>query len=83
MTQIDLELKSMAKSALREYISSRGAIDWEQRRYEIAKDVLCVLGIVLGMLPVLKIDSVMILMVPSILPMHSSRNFGKEVRNEP
>ena len=30
----------MAKSALREYISSRGAIDWEQRRYEIAKDVL-------------------------------------------
>ena len=41
MTQIDLELKSMAKSALREYISSRGAIDWEQRRYEIAKDVLC------------------------------------------
>lgn len=41
MTQIDLELKSMAKSALREYISIRGAIDWEQRRYEIAKDVLC------------------------------------------
>mgnify|MGYP004563985799 FL=1 len=41
MTQIDLELKSMAKSALREYISSRGAIDWQQRRYEIAKDVLC------------------------------------------
>lgn len=41
MTQIDLELKSMAKSALCEYISSRGAIDWEQRRYEIAKDVLC------------------------------------------
>lgn len=41
MTQIDLELKSMAKSALREYISSRGSIDWEQRRYEIAKDVLC------------------------------------------
>ena len=41
MTQIDLELKSIAKSALREYISSRGAIDWEQRRYEIAKDVLC------------------------------------------
>lgn len=41
MTQIDLEFKSMAKSALREYISSRGAIDWEQRRYEIAKDVLC------------------------------------------
>lgn len=41
MTQIDLELKSMAKSALREYISSSGAIDWEQRRYEIAKDVLC------------------------------------------
>lgn len=41
MTQIDLELKSMAKSALREYISSRGAFDWEQRRYEIAKDVLC------------------------------------------
>ena len=41
MTQIDLELKSMAKYALREYISSMGAIDWEQRRYEIAKDVLC------------------------------------------
>ena len=41
MTQIDLELKSMVKSALREYISSRGAIDWEQRRYEIANDVLC------------------------------------------
>ena len=41
MTHIALELKSMAKSALREYISSRRAIDWEQRRYEIAKDVLC------------------------------------------
>lgn len=41
MTQIDLELKSMAKSALREYISKNSAIDWEQRRYEIAKDVLC------------------------------------------
>lgn len=41
MTQIDLELKSMAKSALREYISRNSAIDWEQRRYEIAKDVLC------------------------------------------
>ena len=40
MTHIALELKSMAKSALREYISSRRAIDWEQRRYEIARDVL-------------------------------------------
>ena len=50
MTQIDLELKSMAKSALREYISSRGAIDWEQRRYEIAKEMLpfCMKNIVRG-----------------------------------
>ena len=47
MTQIDLELKSIAKSALRELISSRSTINWEQRRYEIAKDVLsayCVSG---------------------------------------
>lgn len=38
MTNIELEVLSMAKTALRKY--NAGEIDWEQRRYEIAKDVL-------------------------------------------
>ena len=38
MTNIELEVLSMAKAALRKY--NAGEIDWEQRRYEIAKDVL-------------------------------------------
>ena len=37
MTNIELEVLSMAKTALRKY--NAGEIDWEQRRYEIAKDV--------------------------------------------
>lgn len=61
MTQIDLELKSMAKSALREYISSRGAIDWEQRRYEIAKDVLCAC-----LLPVEQMAASVLLIMPLV-----------------
>jgi len=38
MTNIELEALSLAKTALRKYIAEE--IDWEQRRYEIAKDVL-------------------------------------------
>lgn len=38
MTNIELEVLSMAKTALRKYNADE--IDWEQRRYEIAKDVL-------------------------------------------
>lgn len=40
MTQNDLELKTMARAALRKFLAENPPIDWEQRRYEIAKDVL-------------------------------------------
>lgn len=39
MTNIELEVLSLAKAALRKYNADE--IDWEQRRYETAKDVLC------------------------------------------
>lgn len=38
MTQIELETMHSIKSAVREYVSRSNNIDWEQRRYEIAKD---------------------------------------------
>lgn len=39
MTNIELETLTMAKAAFKKYIAEE--INWEQRRYEIAKDVLC------------------------------------------
>ena len=38
MTQIELETMTAVKNAARKY--AQEVIDWEQRRYEIAKDVL-------------------------------------------
>lgn len=38
MTQIELETMTPVKNAARKY--AQEGIDWEQRRYEIAKDVL-------------------------------------------
>ena len=38
MTNIELETLNLAKVAIRKYIAEE--IDWEQRRYEIAKDVI-------------------------------------------
>lgn len=38
MTQIELETMHAVKNAAREYVSKSNNIDWEQRRYEIAKD---------------------------------------------
>ena len=38
MTQIELETMTAVKKAARKY--AQEGIDWEQRRYEIAKDVL-------------------------------------------
>ena len=38
MTQIELETMYSIKNAVREYVSRSNNIDWEQRRYEIAKD---------------------------------------------
>ena len=40
MTQIELETMTLAKTALRQYIR-KDEIDWEQRRYEIARDIMC------------------------------------------
>ena len=39
MTNIELETMSAIKAAARKYVNEKN-IDWEQRRYEIAKDVL-------------------------------------------
>ena len=39
MTNIELETLSAVKAAARKYVNERDA-NWEQRRYEIAKDVL-------------------------------------------
>jgi hypothetical protein len=39
MTNIELETLTMAKAAFKKYIAEE--INWEQRRYEIAKDVFC------------------------------------------
>lgn len=38
MTQIEMETMHAVKNAAREYVSKSNNIDWEQRRYEIAKD---------------------------------------------
>lgn len=38
MTNIEIETPTLAKTALRKYIADE--INWEQRRYEIAKEVL-------------------------------------------
>lgn len=38
MTQIELETMHAVKNAAREYVSRSNNIDWEQRRYEIARD---------------------------------------------
>lgn len=38
MTNIEMETLALAKTALRKHIADE--IDWEQRRYEIAKDVM-------------------------------------------
>lgn len=38
MTQIEIETMTMVKSVCRDYISQKEKIDWEQRRYEIAKE---------------------------------------------
>ena len=38
MTRIEMEVMQLIKSACRKYIESKQEIDWEQRRYEIAKD---------------------------------------------
>lgn len=39
MTNIELETLSAVKAAARKYVNKEN-VDWEQRRYEIAKDVL-------------------------------------------
>lgn len=39
MTQIDLVLKTTARTIRRKYMSD-APIDWEQRRYEIARDIM-------------------------------------------
>lgn len=39
MTNIELETLSAVKAAARKYVNEKN-IDWEQRRYEVAKDVL-------------------------------------------
>lgn len=40
MTRIEIETMELIKAACREYINNqREGIDWEQRRYEIARDL--------------------------------------------
>lgn len=40
MTNIELETLSAVRAAVRKYVNTTNGIDWEQRRYEIAKEVL-------------------------------------------
>ena len=40
MTNIELQTLNAVKNAAIKYASQKDGIDWEQRRYEIAKDVL-------------------------------------------
>ena len=40
MTNIEMETLSAVRAAARKYVNTTNGIDWEQRRYEIAKDVL-------------------------------------------
>ena len=39
ITNIEMETLTMAKAAFKKYIDEE--VNWEQRRYEIAKDVFC------------------------------------------
>lgn len=40
MTRIEIETMELIKAACREYINNqRKGIDWEQRRYEISRDL--------------------------------------------
>ena len=39
ITNIEMETLTMAKAAFKKYIAEE--INWEQRRYEIAKDAFC------------------------------------------
>ena len=39
MTRIEMETMQMIKAACREYIDNAREIDWEHRRYEIARDL--------------------------------------------
>jgi hypothetical protein len=41
MTNIELQAANAQISMNREVVNHLTSIDWEQRRYEIAKDVLC------------------------------------------
>ncbi len=41
MTVIEQDTMRAIQSACRKYAYEKKEIDWEQRRYEIAKDVLC------------------------------------------
>lgn len=41
MTVIEQDTMHAIQSACRKYAKEKKEIDWEQRRYEIAKDVLC------------------------------------------
>lgn len=40
MNEIELELQNLKRAALRKYLFEETTIDWEQRHYEIARDVL-------------------------------------------
>lgn len=39
MTNIELETLNAVKTACRRYLDENKSIDWEQRRYEIARDL--------------------------------------------
>lgn len=39
LTRIEMETMQLIKAACREYIDNAKEIDWEQRRYEIARDL--------------------------------------------
>lgn len=41
MTELEQQTLVRIKGACQQYIESRNTIDWEQRRYEIAKSVIC------------------------------------------
>ncbi len=40
MTQLELELMTLGKACAKKYLAEKDTIDWEQRRYEIAKTML-------------------------------------------
>lgn len=43
ITVIEHDTMNCIQNACKEYVKNACKIDWEQRRYEIAKDVLCAL----------------------------------------